>query len=133
MSKFIIGAFLAFHGLIHLGYLTPAPTTDPNYPFRLNKSWLITSLSLGEPMVRLLGIVFSIIAVVGFVLAGLAAIGIIVPPQLGLSLTVTSAIASLALLILFWHPWLVLGVAIDVLLVVGLLWLNWQPFGTSGV
>jgi hypothetical protein len=129
MWKFALGAFLAAHGLIHLGYLTPAPA-DPRYPFNLGKSWLITSIGFSEPSVRFLGMTLSIVTVVGFALTGLAATGIIVPPQWGLPLTVVSSIASLLLLVCFWHTWLVLGVAIDVALLVALLWLGWQPFSS---
>ncbi|MBZ0287930.1 MAG: hypothetical protein K8I30_09975 [Anaerolineae bacterium] len=130
MSNVLLGFFLAVHGLIHLGYVTPAPA-DPKYPFRLNQSWLIASLHLPEQTVRLLGMTLSIITVLGFALAGLAALGIIVPQAWWQPLTILSAAASLLLLVFFWHTWLVLGVIIDVALLVALLWLNWQPFAAS--
>lgn len=130
MGKFILAFLLVMHGVIHLGYLTPAPTTDPNYPFRLNQSWLISGLSLGEPLVRVLGIALSLVTITGFLLAGLAAAGLLVSPQWGLPVTVAASVASLLLLLFFWHPWIILGVIIDLALIAGLLWLNWQPFGT---
>jgi hypothetical protein len=37
------------------------------------------------------------------------------------------AIASLALLVLFFHPWLVLGVVIDVVLLWAVLAARWVP------
>jgi len=73
-----------------------------------------------------------VITVVGFVLSGLAAFGFIVPQSWWMPLTVGSSIASLLLLVLFWNNWLVLGIAIDVALLVGLLALRWQPFSTVG-
>src|SRR5688572_3973053 len=100
MWKFALGIFLAAHGLIHLGYITPAPA-DPKYPFDLGKSWLITSVGFNEQSVRFLGMILSVIVVVGFALAGLAATGIVIPQQWGLPLTVMSSIASLLLLLCF--------------------------------
>jgi len=131
MWKFALGVFLAAHGLIHLGYVTPAPA-DPKYPFSLSKSWLITGIGLEEPSVRMLGIVLSALTVVGFVLTGLAATGILVPQEWWQPLTVVSAMTSFLLLVFFWNTWLVLGVAIDIALLVALLWLRWQPFGAIG-
>jgi hypothetical protein len=130
MSNIVLGLFLAAHGIIHLGYITPAPA-DPKYPFRLNNSWLITSLNIPEQTVRLLGIILTIITVLGFALTGLAALGIIVPQVWWQPLTILSAGASLLLLVFFWHTWLVLGVVIDVALLVALIWLHWQPFSAA--
>jgi hypothetical protein len=131
MWKFALGVFLAAHGLIHLGYITPAPA-DPKYPFSLSKSWLITSIGLDEPAARVLGIVLSVLTVTGFALTGLAATGIIIPQAWWQPLTVASAFASLLLLLLFWHTWLILGVVIDLALLIALLWLRWQPFNAVG-
>lgn len=130
MWKFALGLFLAAHGLIHLGYVAPAPTADPGYPFNLSKSWLITGVGLDESTVRLVGIALSLLTVIGFALSGLAAAGIIIPPDWGLPLTVAASIASLLLLVLTWHTWLVVGVAIDIALLVAVLWLGWKPFNT---
>jgi len=130
MWKFALGIFLAAHGLIHLGFITPAPA-DPKYPFSLSKSWLIHRAGLDEPTVRVVGIVLSVLTVVGFTLSGLAATGIVIPQNWGLLLMIVSSIASL-LLLLFWHSWLVLGIAIDIVLLTALLGLGWQPFGAVG-
>lgn len=130
MSNVVLGFFLAAHGLIHLGYIAPAPA-DPNYPFRLSNSWLISSLGLPEPTVRLLGILLAVVTVGGFVLAGLAALGVIVPGGWGPTLAILSAVTSLLVLVFFWHSWLLLGVIIDLALLVALLWLNWQPFAAA--
>jgi hypothetical protein len=132
MWKFVFGLFLAAHGLIHLGYVAPAPTSAPNYPFNLSESWLITTVGLDGSTVRMVGIALSVLIAVGFALSGLAAGGIVVPQGWGLPLTVASAIASLLLLLIFWHTWLVLGVAIDIALLFALLWLGWKPFDTVG-
>ena len=41
---------------------------------------------------------------------------------------VAGSIASLALLVLFFHPWLTLGVAIDLVLLWAVLVARWSPF-----
>jgi hypothetical protein len=130
MWTIIFGLFLAAHGLIHLAYVAPVPP-DPKYPFNLHKSWLITSLGMNEPTVYTLGMVLSILTVVGFALAGLAAVGLIVPRDWWGVLTLLSALLSLLLLGLFWHPWLVLGVVIDLALILAWVGLDWQPFSTT--
>jgi hypothetical protein len=75
--------------------------------------------------------ILSIFTVIGFALAGLAAVGFIVPQSWWGTLTLLSALLSLLLLVLFWHPWLVLGVAIDLVLIVALVGLGWQPFSIT--
>jgi hypothetical protein len=130
MWKVALAVFLVMHGLIHLGYVSPVPA-DPKYPFNLSKSWLINGVGLAEPSVRLLGITLSIIAVLGFGLSALAALGIVIPQGWWLPLITISALASLLLLVLFWHPWLLIGILIDAVLIAAALWLRWQPFSTA--
>jgi hypothetical protein len=127
MSEIVLALFLAAHGLIHLGYVTPAPP-DPRYPFKLDKSWLISSLHVDASYVRILGTALGALTVLGYTLAALAIMGIIVPEPLWQPLTIVSSALSLLLLILFWHPWLVIGIAIDAFLLLALLVLRWQPF-----
>jgi hypothetical protein len=128
MSKIVLALFFAAHGLIHLGYVTPAPP-DPRYPFRLERSWLISSLHLEAGIVRYVGTILGVLTVLGYVLAALAVMNFAVPEAWWQPLTIGSSALSLALLILFWHPWLVVGVAIDVFLLLAMLVLHWQPFG----
>jgi hypothetical protein len=126
MPKLLLGFLFAAHGVIHLGYVTPAPS-DPNYPFSLDKSWLVTGLGLSLSTVHAFGTLLAIVTVVGYALAGLSAAGIIVPHVWWQSLTVIASVASLLLLVLFWHNWLILGVVIDIALL-ALIASNWQPF-----
>ena len=57
----------------------------------------------------------------------LSAAGIIVPYGWWQSLTVVASVASLLLLVCFWHNWLIVGVVIDIALL-ALMASNWQPF-----
>lgn len=126
MPKLLLGFLFAAHGVIHLGYVTPAPA-DPKYPFSLDKSWLVTDVGLNLSTVHALGILLAIITVTGYALAGLSAAGIIVPHLWWQSLTVIASVTSLLLLVFFWHNWLILGVVIDIVLL-ALMATNWQPF-----
>jgi hypothetical protein len=116
MWKIALAVFLLFHGLIHLGYFSPAPA-DPKYPFSLNKSWLTNAAGLDASAAHTLGMVLGIAAAVGFALTGLAAAGFVIP----------HSGASLLMLVIFWNNALVLGIVIDVVLLVAVLGLGWQP------
>lgn len=127
MWKIALAVFLVFHGLIHLGYFSPAPA-DPKYPFSLNNSWLVNGV--GSSTAHTLAVVLGIAAVGGFVLTGLAAAGIVVPQSWWLPLIVLGSLASLLMLVIFWNNMLVLGIVIDVVLLVAVLGLGWQPLIT---
>ena len=47
------------------------------------------------------------------------------------AVAVVSACTSL-LLILFWHPWLVVGVLIDIGILITLMWAKWPPQAMIG-
>lgn len=118
----LLGLFLVAHGLIHLSYLTLKPD-DPNYPFSFNQGWF--GQFAGGPA-NVIGAVLVVTAAVGFVLAGLAVIGVPGLVDYWKIFTVIGAIASLATLLLFWHGWLVLGVGINVVLLYGIYALHWS-------
>jgi hypothetical protein len=129
--KLLLAAFLAAHALIHVSYLTPAPPRTaggPEWPFELTRSWLVTALQLDPAVARTLGIGLASGTAVILVAAALATAGWIVPSGLWPPLVVAGTVGSLLTLGLFFHPWLLLGVAIDA----SLLWAvlaGWQPFG----
>ena len=114
MGNILLGLFLVGHGIIHLGYLT-SPPDDPKYPFRLSQSWLITRRGFPAAPVAITGTTLGLIAVIGFAMAALAKIGIL-PAAWDSSLIAISAVASMSLLLLAWHQWLVLGVIINLVL-----------------
>jgi len=118
----VVALFLIAHGLIHLSYASPAPTSgQAQWPFRLDHSWLLGPLGL-DGWARPLGILLAIVTAIGFGLAGLGLFGIPLLSESWRILTLVSAGASLALLLLFWNRMLVVGIVIDALLIVALLW-----------
>jgi hypothetical protein len=60
-------------------------------------------------------------------LAGLATAGWVVPQAWWPGLTVAAAAASLATLLLFFHPWLAIGIAIDLVLLWAVIGAGWEP------
>jgi hypothetical protein len=130
VTRLVIAAFLLAHAGIHAAFVSPRPPATaggPAWPFEL-RSWLLTPLGFGPEANRLIGRALVAATIGGF---GLAAVGALsLAPAAAWTAGVSlGAIASLAILVLFFHPWLVLGVVIDL----GLLWAalvaDWGPQG----
>ena len=119
MVRVLFGLFLMAHGLIHTGFVTRAPAASPGapeWPFDMGRSWLIAGAGIDEAVIRTLGVALVVATLVGFVGAGLAWFGFIVPTSWWPAFTIVGSLASIGLLVAFFHPWLILGFAIDVVL-----------------
>lgn len=114
----IFGLFLIAHAVAH-GGLAAAPIPDDQDPkpgaffTEVSRSWLFQKLGLDGAIIKRIGILLVILTVVGFIFAGLGGLGIPGINQIWPTAAGLSAGISLILLILFWHPWLVVGVLID--------------------
>lgn len=127
--RILFALFLIAHGLIHASYLAPAPSPTaggPEWPFSMERSWLVTGLGLDVGVIRVVGTLLVAIVVVGFAVAGLAWLGIVVPAAWAPMLVMASAIASALLLAAFFHPWIVLGFVIDAVLLWLVVGAGWQ-------
>jgi len=111
LVRIVLAVLLAAHGLVHLLWF--APSDDPAWPFRLDRSWLVTEATRTPIAVVLIALV-----VAGFALLGLAVWGVPGLTSIWPALAIGAAAASLAALVLFWDRQLVWGVAIDVALIV---------------
>jgi hypothetical protein len=123
VARLVLGALLVAHGLVHLLWF--APSDDPAWPFRLDRSALVPAGAQKPVAVGLVSLV-----VVGFGLLGLAVWGV---PGLAATwpwLAVAAAVTSVAALVLFWDRQLLWGVAIDVAVVVVAVW---RPGWTDGL
>lgn len=128
--KLLLAAFLAAHALIHTGYLTPAPPRTaggPEWPFELGRSWLVPALGVDPGVARTVGTALAIATVALMVAAALSTLGWIVPADAWPTLTVAGATASAVTLALFFHPWILLGIAIDAILVWTVVAAGWTP------
>jgi hypothetical protein len=131
LPRLLFAAFLLAHGAIHGAFLSPRPAASasgPDWPFELGRSWFLRLLGLQPESTRVLGTALVAATIGTFALAALATAGVI-PADLWAPALAGGAVASLALLVLFFQPWLALGVLIDL----GLLWAvlveGWSPVG----
>jgi hypothetical protein len=126
---------LVGHALVHIAYLAPAPPRAegaPEWPFAIRESWPVTHLGVSVDVLRPVAYLLVAVVLVALVGAGLAIIDLVVPSAWWPALVVTGAGASLLLLTLCFHPWLVIGVAIDVVLLYLVLVNGWDPFAAGG-
>ena len=132
-TRLVIAGLLLALGLIHASYLAPRPPATaggPAWPFELDRSWLLSSLGTSSELARILGIALVALTIAGFALAALVAVGI-APAGLWSAALTLGAVASLAVLVLYFHPWLVLGVAVDLVVLWAALVSRWAPEGLA--
>lgn len=115
LVRSILGVLLIAHGLVHLMWF--APNDDPGWPFRLDRSWLISEATRKPVAVALVALI-----VAGFALLGLAVWGVPGLVSFWPGLAIAAAVVSLAALVLFWDRQLVWGAAIDVAIIAVALW-----------
>jgi hypothetical protein len=120
--RILIAAFFIAHGWIHFSLTTvpvPAPGAlrTPFWPSwkrtDIDPLWPAARLKLAPAAVRMLGSILWVTALTGFCLAGLGLLVLPGTPILWQSTAVIGSAASLILLALYWHPWLPVGVLID--------------------
>ena len=130
MLKIALIIFLISHGLAHAG-LAAAPNPDdpklkPGAFFTASeRSWLLPKLGLNASAIQWVGIILVVLSALGFVFAGLGVIGVAGLEMIWPTVAVVSACLSLVLLVLFWHPWLPVGILIDLGILLALLWNEW--------
>jgi hypothetical protein len=120
----LLAAVLFGHGSVHAMFLLPrppkkvdAPADAPAWPFDMSMSWPVVRAGLPVSRVRALGAVLIAAVVVGWALAALATVGVAVPSVWWPGLVVAAAAGSALLLVIFFDPQLLLGLAIDAVLV----------------
>ena len=114
MLRFILIGFLIAHGLVHVAIW--APRYDPQKaPFDASRSWLI-----GDQRGLAQVLAFSVAA-----LLLLAGVGLWVGGGWWRPTAVAGLGASTALLLLYFNLWYLFILAVNVVLIVGILWLDW--------
>ena len=131
MLRTIFGLFLIAHAVAHAGLAAAPIPKDPNpkpgaFFTEVSRSWLFQKLEVEGAITKKIGIILVILTVLGFILAGLGGLRIPGLNQIWSTTAGLSAGVSLVPLILFWHPWLFVGVLIDFGLLF-LLFLNKWP------
>jgi hypothetical protein len=125
--------FLAAHGWIHMS-LAQVPVPQPGAlrtPFfpawwrdSVDPAWPASKLGLPSQVSRTLGWVLWVLVTGGFVLAAAALLFAPGQPALWQGFTAGASLLSIVLLALYWHPWLPVGVLIDLALL-AVIYLRW--------
>jgi hypothetical protein len=129
MHPALVALFLVAHAAIHLSYLAPRPmatAAGPAWPFDLRRSWILTPLGAPDAATRALGLALVALTMAGLLLAASVVLGL-APAGLWVPAITIGALASMGLLVLFFHPWLVVGVVVDVFLLFVVLAGGWRP------
>ena len=125
----VVAIFLILHGLVHaILAMVPSPgAAEPVFATFFSKSWLLSGLGLSESAGKPLALILAAIATIGFIMTGLALLDFLVPFDWWQTLAVVSAVVSLLLLVIFWHPYVIVGVVIDGVILVVVLFTEWTP------
>ena len=133
LGPWLLALLVFAHGWVHLMFVFPKPASSGDYagvseyPFDFGRSWLIRRGGLDAGVTRTLGLVVMVLTFVTSLLAALATVGLIVPVDWWAGLMLAVAVASSVILVLFYSPALVLGFAINALMVVLVLSGSWSP------
>ncbi|HEY4633563.1 MAG TPA: hypothetical protein VIH00_06560 [Candidatus Limnocylindrales bacterium] len=131
--KLLFVGFLLAHAAVHLMFFVPKPAATPGaptWPFELGRSWALSPLGAGSDTLRILGIALVAVLIGAYALAALASFGI-GPSGLWVPAVAAGTLASLALLALFYLPWLTIGVGIDLVMLWLVLVTSWSPEGLA--
>ena len=104
LVRVAVGGLLLAHGLVHLLYLA-----DDVSEFSMDRSWLVSGAARRPVALALLAATIAAFALLALVVWGLPGLSGAWP-----GLMAAGCLLSMALLILFWSPWLIVGLAIDI-------------------
>jgi hypothetical protein len=123
MAVVALVAFLAVHGLLHAAIWLPHPAPAPGRPqsFVLDRSSVLTAADVPQEVVRRLAVRLAVGTTVLYLVSAAT-----VSSEVGWAASVTVAAAALGIgmKVLFFHPWLILGLLLD-LLVLSAAVLDW--------
>ena len=136
VGVYLLAAFLIGHGFVHVMFVAPPPAS-PNTPgaefaFSVGQSWLVTSGAFRPQVVRSLVLLLAGATIVGYLLAGAATAGLVVPQTWWPVLVLGATAASAGLMLIGLSPGLALGIAIDMVLLWLVLSRAWSPLQTTG-
>jgi hypothetical protein len=121
----LLALFLIVHGSIHIGYVC-----GPAWPFAATDPWLVTVLGADPDTVRAVGIGLVLVTFAAFLLAAVAATGLV--RSLWRPIVVIGSGVSAIVLLLFVTPWTLPGLAINALLVWATVVVGWRPTSFFG-
>jgi hypothetical protein len=132
MIKLVAAGVLLLHGLGHggalaaLAWIQLRPGSDTG-AWIAARSWLVPSLS--PDTATKIASAFWIASMVGFVIAAMSLLGVVVPSNVWRPLAVASAVVSMVGIVLFFGTWpmfnTLAALGVDVAVLVAVLWFDW--------
>lgn len=121
MTTFLVVGFLALHGLLHLAIWLPKPAPDPAKPppFDPDHSGVLTAVHVPVQAARSLAIGLAAGACATYLLA---AVAVALGTGWAGAVAVAAALIGLLLKGLYFHPWLSLGVLLDLGVLAAAVW-----------
>lgn len=132
----LIAVLMILHGLISAAFSlgnfsTMAPVPNPDWLStwpRMGQSWLLTWAGLERSPLNILGGLLYLLGGAAFITAGMGLLSFAVPQSWWPTLALAGAVLTLAALLLYFHPYYVVGIAISLAVLVSILWLHWPSF-----
>lgn len=112
MTSFLVVGFLTLHGLLHLAVWLPKPAPAPAKPppFEPDHSRVLTAVHVPVRSVHALAIGLAAGACAAYLLA---AVSVSLGASWAVGVAVAAALLGLLLKGLYFHPWLSVGVLLD--------------------
>lgn len=137
MLKYLIVVILLGHGFIvaaqsggNFGSGSSQlvnPTWLNWWPTTLGRSWFLAAFKLEGTLVdKVFGLLW-LASGLCIIAAALGILGFVIPRELWRTLAVVGASGSLIMLVLYLHPFYIVGILLDIVILVALLWARWPP------
>lgn len=137
--KILISVLLILHGLIvaaqsagSFGSTIPAEVPNPAFvswwPLNMGRSWLFSWIGLERTLaVYRIGGLLWLVAGLALVGAGLSVSGLVIPTDWWRALALAGSALSLVMLVLYFHPLMLIGTSSSLAVLVALLWFHYPP------
>jgi hypothetical protein len=114
VTTFLVAGFLLLHGLLHLAVWLPKPEPAPGRPapFEPDHSALLTEEHVPQQTIHRLAI---LLAATAAALYGIAGVAVAFGTDWAVPLAVLAGTVGVTIKLVFFHPWLSVGLALDAL------------------
>ena len=140
--KILLGVLLIIHGFIvtaqSSGSFNPVggiqnPSWLNWWQANLGQSWLLSTLGVERTLIARAGGLLWLVAGITLLAAGLGVLGVIVPLTWWRRLALCGAVLSLVMLVIYLHPFYVLGLAASIILLIALISEQWSILKQLGL
>ncbi|MET1058575.1 MAG: hypothetical protein ABWX84_03200 [Nocardioides sp.] len=123
MITTLLVAFLVAHGLVHLAVWLPHPDPAKPAPFAPDHSAVLTRTAVPESTARQVAVALAAAAGLAFTLT---AVAVAVDTGWAVPMAMAASLLGLCLKVLYFNPWLLLGLLLDAAVLVGAATWPWQ-------